>query len=132
MADQVVAAGAGLRVQFGRIRAAGRWPTPWTPRCTTPRLRTGAARVKASFDEAGGAPAAAAAVEELLCRGNVVKHLRPRGRRWVWALSTAALVANALRYRQRLEALPVIAAPPDAGDGRRRPRPLSPGGRAGA
>lgn len=47
---------------------------------------------------------------------NVVKALRPRGRQWVWALSTAALVGNALRYRQRLEALPIIATPPDADD----------------
>ena len=45
---------------------------------------------------------------------NVVKALRPKGRQWVWALSAAALVGNALRYRQRLEALPVIASTPDA------------------
>lgn len=44
---------------------------------------------------------------------NVVKALRPKGRQWVWAISAAALVGNALRYRQRLEALPVIAATPD-------------------
>jgi SAM-dependent methyltransferase len=48
---------------------------------------------------------------------NVVKALRPKGRQWVWALSTAALVINALRYRQRLEALPVVASDPSGDDG---------------
>jgi SAM-dependent methyltransferase len=49
---------------------------------------------------------------------NVVKALRPTGRQWVWALSAAALMGNALRYRQRLEAVAVVAPVPgaDAGD----------------
>lgn len=67
VADQVVAAGAGLRVKFGRIRAAA-LAEAVDAVLTDPALRAGAARVKESFDQAGGAPAAAAAVEEMLCR----------------------------------------------------------------
>ena len=63
-ADQVVAAGAGLRVKFGRVgpdelrgavlRVLGE-----------PAFREAAARVRASFAAAGGAPAAAQALEAL-------------------------------------------------------------------
>ena len=66
VADQVVAAGAGLRVKFGRIRAAA-LAEAVDAALHDPGLRKGAALVKASFERAGGAPAAAAAVEEL-CR----------------------------------------------------------------
>jgi MGT family glycosyltransferase len=66
VADQVVAAGAGLRVKFGRIRAAA-LAEAVDASLHDPGLRKGAALVKASFERAGGAPAAAAAVEEL-CR----------------------------------------------------------------
>jgi UDP:flavonoid glycosyltransferase YjiC (YdhE family) len=63
----VVAAGAGLRVKFGRIRAQA-LAEAVDAVLHDPAMRAGAARVKASFDQAGGAPAAATAVEELLCR----------------------------------------------------------------
>ena len=64
VADQVVAAGAGLRVKFGRVgpdelRAAVRRVLD------EPSFREAAARVRTSFASAGGAPAAAAALEAL-------------------------------------------------------------------
>jgi len=64
VADQVVAAGAGLRVKFGRVQAA-------ELRDAITRVRTehafhdAAARIRASFAAAGGAPAAALALEAL-------------------------------------------------------------------
>jgi MGT family glycosyltransferase len=70
VADQVVAAGAGLRVKFGRIRAPA-LAEAVDAALNDPALRAGAARVKDSFDQAGGAPAAAAAVEGLLCRATL-------------------------------------------------------------
>lgn len=66
VADQVVAAGAGRRVKFGRIGPAA-FAAAVDAALYDPDLRAGAARVKESFDRAGGAPAAASAVEELLC-----------------------------------------------------------------
>ena len=66
IAQQVVQAGAGVRVRFGRVR----------PRdiaeavdevLTRPRYRAAAARIRASFAAAGGATAAAQALEELAC-----------------------------------------------------------------
>ncbi|MGE5185672.1 MAG: glycosyltransferase [Acidobacteriota bacterium] len=64
VADQVVAAGAGLRVKFGRVQ-------PGELRDAVRRVRTeasfreAAARVRASFAAAGGADAAARALEAL-------------------------------------------------------------------
>jgi MGT family glycosyltransferase len=66
VADQVVAAGAGRRVKFGRIQAPA-FAAAVDAVLHDPDLRAGALRVKESFDQAGGAPAAASAVEELLC-----------------------------------------------------------------
>ncbi len=65
VADQVVAAGAGLRVKFGRVqppelRDAVRRVL------VEPQFRAAAARVRASFAAAGGATAAAVALEALL------------------------------------------------------------------
>jgi UDP:flavonoid glycosyltransferase YjiC (YdhE family) len=64
VADQVVAAGAGLRIKFGRVQA------PELREAVArvlgdPELRAGAARVRASFDIAGGAGAAAGHLEVL-------------------------------------------------------------------
>ncbi|GCE01277.1 glycosyltransferase [Embleya hyalina] len=64
VARQVVVAGAGVRVRFGRahvpeLRAAV------TDVLDRPELRAGAARIRASFAAAGGADAAAERLEEL-------------------------------------------------------------------
>ena len=64
VADQVVAAGAGLRVKFGRVgpdelRSAVRRILD------EPSFREAAARIRASFAAAGGAAAAASALEAL-------------------------------------------------------------------
>jgi MGT family glycosyltransferase len=64
VADQVVAAGAGLRVKFGRVgpdelRAAV------TRVLTEPGFREAAQRIRASFAAAGGAVAAATALEAI-------------------------------------------------------------------
>jgi MGT family glycosyltransferase len=65
VADQVVAAGAGLRVKFGRVQ-------PPELRDAVTRVldeasfREAAARIRASFAAAGGANAAASALEALL------------------------------------------------------------------
>jgi MGT family glycosyltransferase len=64
VADQVVAAGAGVRIKFGRVqppelRAAAR------AILDEPRFAEAAARIKHSFEQAGGAPAAARALEAL-------------------------------------------------------------------
>jgi MGT family glycosyltransferase len=64
VADQVVAAGAGIRVKFGRVgpdelRAAV------ARVLTEPAFREAAQRVRASFAAAGGAATAASALEEL-------------------------------------------------------------------
>lgn len=66
VADQVVQAGAGLRVRFGRVRAA---ELRDAVQCAVsdPDLRRGAAAVRDSFARAGGAPDAAAAIEALTC-----------------------------------------------------------------
>jgi MGT family glycosyltransferase len=64
VADQVVAAGAGVRVKFGRVQAAElRAAIDRVLGDTT--FRDAAARVRASFAAAGGAQAAARALEEL-------------------------------------------------------------------
>lgn len=66
VAQQVVAAGAGVRVRFGRVR----------PRdiaeavdavLSRPAYRAAARRIQASFAAAGGPAAAARALEELAC-----------------------------------------------------------------
>lgn len=64
IADQVVRAGAGLRVRFGRVRG------PELARAIArvldePAFREAAERIKASFAEAGGAPRAASLLAEL-------------------------------------------------------------------
>ena len=64
VADQVVAAGAGLRVKFGRVQAPA-LAAAIRRVLDEPGFRAAAARVRASFAGAGGAPAAAAALEEL-------------------------------------------------------------------
>jgi MGT family glycosyltransferase len=64
VADQVVAAGAGLRVKFGRVRPDELRDAIARVR-TEPAFREAAARIRASFEAAGGAPAAARALEAL-------------------------------------------------------------------
>jgi len=64
IAEQVVAAGAGLRVRFGRLQAP-ELRDAVTRVLTEPVFRRAAARVRASFESAGGASAAAAALEAL-------------------------------------------------------------------
>ncbi|HTR50314.1 MAG TPA: nucleotide disphospho-sugar-binding domain-containing protein [Kofleriaceae bacterium] len=64
VADQVVAAGAGLRVKFGRVQATELRDAVARVR-TEPAFRAAAARIRASFAAAGGAPAAALALEAL-------------------------------------------------------------------
>jgi len=64
VADQVVAAGCGLRVKFGRIQAPA-LADAIRRVLDEPAFRDAADRVRASFAAAGGAPAAAAALEEL-------------------------------------------------------------------
>ncbi len=66
VADQVVQAGAGLRVRFGRVRAA-ELRAAVQRAVSDPGLRRGAVAVRDSFGDAGGAPDAAAAIEELTC-----------------------------------------------------------------
>jgi MGT family glycosyltransferase len=68
VADQVVRAGAGLRVKFGRVgpdELAGAIDRV----LTEPSFREAAASIRASFVQAGGAKSAADAVEELLTVG---------------------------------------------------------------
>lgn len=64
VADQVVAAGAGLRVKFGRV-AAPELRAAVTRVLDEPGFRAAAAAVATSFAAAGGAAAAALAVEDL-------------------------------------------------------------------
>lgn len=64
VADQVVAAGAGLRVKFGRVQPA-ELRAAIDRVLTEPGFRTAAAAVATSFAAAGGAHAAALAVEDL-------------------------------------------------------------------
>jgi MGT family glycosyltransferase len=64
VADQVVAAGAGLRVKFGRVQPA-ELRDAVTRVLAEPAFRTAAAHVRASFAAAGGAAAAATALEAL-------------------------------------------------------------------
>jgi len=64
VADQVVAAGAGLRVKFGRV-GPDELRTAVNRVLVEPAFREAAQRVRASFEAAGGAAAAATALEEL-------------------------------------------------------------------
>jgi UDP:flavonoid glycosyltransferase YjiC (YdhE family) len=64
IAGQVEAAGAGVRVRFGRVTAAG-LRVAIDRVLSDPDLRAAAARLQASFAAAGGAPAAAAHLEQL-------------------------------------------------------------------
>ena len=63
--DQVVRAGAGRRVRFGRVRAA-ELRDALTTVLDEPAYRRAAARLATSFRSAGGAAAAADAIEDLL------------------------------------------------------------------
>ena len=65
VADQVVAAGAGLRVKFGRVTAP-ELAAAVRRVLDEPGFRTAARAVQSSFAAAGGAAAAATALEELL------------------------------------------------------------------
>jgi UDP:flavonoid glycosyltransferase YjiC (YdhE family) len=65
IAGQVVAAGAGVRVKFGRVSAEG-LRAAIDLVLTDPDHRAAAARVQASFAAAGGAPAAAWHLERLV------------------------------------------------------------------
>ena len=62
VADQVVAAGAGLRVKFGRVQP-DELRAAVTRVLTEPAFREAAQRIRASFAAAGGAEAAATALE---------------------------------------------------------------------
>jgi len=64
VADQVVAAGAGLRVRFGRVKAAD-LVRALTDVLVDSSYRESAARVRASFEAAGGAAEAATLLEKL-------------------------------------------------------------------
>jgi MGT family glycosyltransferase len=64
VADQVVAAGAGVRIKFGRV-SPDELRAAVDRALTDPELRAGAARVRDSFAAAGGADAAATALEAL-------------------------------------------------------------------
>ena len=64
VADQVVNAGAGVRVKFTRVRAEALREVIHHA-LTDPDLRSAARRIADSFTTAGGAPAAADALESL-------------------------------------------------------------------
>ncbi|HEY4377505.1 MAG TPA: glycosyltransferase [Acidimicrobiales bacterium] len=65
VADQVVRAGAGIRVKFNRVQAP-ELREAIARALADPALRAAAATIRDSFEAAGGAPAAAAALESLL------------------------------------------------------------------
>jgi MGT family glycosyltransferase len=64
VAQQVVDAGAGIRVKFGRIKAAGLRKAV-TRVLEEPGFRAAAESIRLSFENAGGAARAAALVEEI-------------------------------------------------------------------
>ncbi|MGH9214320.1 MAG: glycosyltransferase [Acidimicrobiales bacterium] len=66
VADQVVQAGAGVRVKFGRV-LPGDLGKAVRSVLDEPGYRAAAGEIKRSFDAAGGAPAAATQLEALLC-----------------------------------------------------------------
>jgi UDP:flavonoid glycosyltransferase YjiC (YdhE family) len=65
VADQVVRAGAGVRVKFGRVGAAD-LRAAMTTVLAEPSYRAAVARIRASFAAAGGAAAAADRLDALL------------------------------------------------------------------
>jgi MGT family glycosyltransferase len=65
IAQQVVAAGAGIRLKYGRL-TPGQLREAVHRVLEEPSFKTAALRVKASFDAAGGASAAADRLEALL------------------------------------------------------------------
>ncbi|QXC59425.1 hypothetical protein KSP35_13555 [Aquihabitans sp. G128] len=65
VADQVVRAGAGVRVKFARVKAEP-LRAAIAVALADPDLRAAAARIQASFHAAGGTPSAADALEGLL------------------------------------------------------------------
>jgi MGT family glycosyltransferase len=67
VAQQVVDAGAGIRVRFGRVRAA-RLEDALRRVLEEPSFREAAGRIRASFRQAGGVPHAADIVEDLVRR----------------------------------------------------------------
>ncbi len=67
VAEQVAVAGAGLRVRFGRVRAAD-LARALTDVLVDPSYREAAGRVRASFEAAGGAAEAATRLEKLAGR----------------------------------------------------------------
>lgn len=67
VADQVVAAGAGIRIKFGRVQAP-ELRDAVSRALTDPALRTAAAHVRDSFTAAGGAATAATHLETLGAR----------------------------------------------------------------
>lgn len=64
VADQVVAAGAGIRIKFGRVQAA-ELREAVSRVLTEPALRTAAVHIRDSFTAAGGAATAATHLETL-------------------------------------------------------------------
>lgn len=79
IADQVVRAGAGVRVRFARARA-GDVVAAFDAVLHDPSYRRAAGRIAASFATAGGAPAAAARLEALAGRpGPLLARLRSTG-----------------------------------------------------
>ena len=81
IAGQVVAAGAGARVRFGRVRASGLRAALETV-MTEPSYRAGAARVQSSFAAAGGARAAADRLEDLAAATTVSRRRAERAATW--------------------------------------------------
>ena len=69
VAGQVVAAGAGLRVKFGRVKAS-RLRDAVGRVLEEPSFRENAGRIRASFEAAGGAAQAASHLEALATCGN--------------------------------------------------------------
>lgn len=65
VADQVVSAGAGVRIKFGRVRPDA-LRTAIEQALTDPALAEGAARIQQSFAQAGGPAEAATLVESLI------------------------------------------------------------------
>jgi MGT family glycosyltransferase len=68
IAEQVVRAGAGVQVRFGRVRADG-LSTAVRSVLDDPRYRTRAEAIQTSFASAGGASLAAAKIEDAIATG---------------------------------------------------------------
>ena len=76
VAEQVVEAGVGLRVRFGRVKAP-ELRAALTAVLSEPRYREAARRIQESFRAAGGAEAAARRLAALARSGSRVGHERP-------------------------------------------------------